>query len=470
MGRRSPIFERGGELVTGSLGEPHVSRQALALSASGEGILLRRLPASSRCRVAGRELDGEIVLTEAQLHRGVPLLLGHAVVLLLRYMQWSKSGAEPPALDHGMRGSSHYMANLREHIEQVAASDLDVLIRGETGTGKELVAAAIHRASARASGPMVSVNMTAIPQGLAAASLFGSARGAFTGAHKASDGYFTQAEGGSLFLDEIGDTPPELQPQLLRALQEREIQLVGGPVRRADVRIISATDVDIEAEGCGFRAALKHRLGGCEIRLAPLREHPEDIGELSMHYLLNYCEETGTDLELPTQQSAGLELAAWADLFYRFLCYRWPGNVRQLGNFVGQVVVASNRGLKVPDSVDRALRESVPSGPRAMADLNYISERRPIHQVTEDELDRVLEDSGFEVARTARRLGVSRQAVYRRIEASPRHRLAEQVPLVELQGTMAANGGDVAATALALRVSASGLRARLRAAASVNQG
>ena len=470
LGRRSPAFERGGELVTGSLDEPHVSRQALGLSAHGEGVLLRRLPASSRCRVAGRELDGEIALTEAQLQLGVPLLLGHAVVLLLRFTQLGKTDKTRPVRDHGMIGSSRYMANLREHIEQVAASDLDVLIRGETGTGKELVAAAIHRASLRASGPMVSVNMTAIPQGLAAASLFGSARGAFTGAHKASDGYFTQAEGGSLFLDEIGDTPPDLQPQLLRALQQREIQLVGGPVRRADVRIISATDADIEAEGCGFRVALKHRLGGCEIHLAPLREHPEDIGELTMHYLCTYREESGIDLKLPSRRSGGRELAAWGDLFYRFLCYRWPGNVRELGNFVGQVVVASTHGLTVPVSVDSALREAATYGRRELADPNSVSERRRIHQIAEEELDRALEDSAFEVARTARRLGVSRQAVYRRIEASPRHRLAEQVPLPELQRTMAANRGDVAATARVLRVSASGLRARLRAAASVKQG
>ena len=470
LGRRSPAFQRGGELVTGSLDEPHVSRQALALATDGEGVLLRRLPASSRCRVAGRELEGEIALTEAQLHQGVPLLLGHAVVLLLRFTQQGRPDTAPPVRDHGMCGSSRYMAHLREHIEQVAASDLDVLIRGETGTGKELVAAAIHRASARASGPMVSVNMTAIPQGLAAASLFGSARGAFTGAHKASEGYFTQAEGGSLFLDEIGDTPPELQPQLLRALQQREIQLVGGPVRRADVRIISATDADIEAEGCGFRAALKHRLGGCEICLAPLRDHPEDIGELTLHFLRRYREETGAGLELPTQRSGGRELAAWGDLFYRFLCYRWPGNVRQLGNFVGQVVVASTRGLAVPDSVDSALRKTAAYGHRPAADLQGIGERRRIHQIDDEELDRVLEASAFEVARTARRLGVSRQAVYRRIEASPRHRLAEQVPLAELQRTMAARRGDVVATARDLRVSVSGLRARLRAATSVIQG
>ncbi|MCB1853283.1 MAG: sigma-54-dependent Fis family transcriptional regulator [Halieaceae bacterium] len=468
LGRRSPDFGRDGQTEPGPLEELHVSRQALALSAEGDGLLLRRLPASSRCRVAGRELEGEVYLTGEQLQRGVPLLMGHAVVLLLRYGQCGEAPSRP-SRTHGMRGSSRYMSNLLEHIEQVAGSDMDVLIRGETGTGKELVATAIHRASRRADGPLVSVNMTAIPQGLAAASLFGAARGAFTGAHKATDGYFTQAEGGSLFLDEIGDTPQELQPQLLRALQQREIQLVGGPVRRADVRIISATDTDIDAEGCGFRAALKHRLGGCEIRLAPLREHPEDIGELMLHYLAACREEAGVALELPSPRCGGRRLAAWSELFYLFLCYHWPGNIRQLANFVGQIMVASGDALVVPESVGSALRRAFTHPRMAKSDQPAGSPGRRMQQVGEEEFAAALRDSAFEVARTARQLGVSRQAVYRRIEASTRHRLAEQVPLAELQHTLATNSGDLEAAALALRVSASGLRARLRAAGAASR-
>lgn len=461
LGRRSPAFVGSQESAALPLVEPHVSRRALSLSSSGNGLAVRRLPASSRCRIAGAELDECIELSQEQLQQGVPLLLGHSVVLLMRLVRSGQAAGASLSGDFGMRGGSTYMAGLREQITQVARSSLDVLIRGETGTGKELVAAAIHRNSDRASGPLISVNMTAIPAGLGAATLFGSARGAFTGAHKASDGYFLQAEGGTLFLDEIGDTPAELQPQLLRALQQREIQLVGGPIRRANVRVISATDADLEADGCGFRAALRHRLGGCEVRLAPLREHPEDIGELLLHFLVSHNRESGLALELPDAKSSGREVAVWAELFHKFLMYHWPGNVRELANFAGQVVVASNKGLALPDSVERALL-GPPQAPVAARPA-----RRKIRDIGEAEFANALQDSAYEVAQTARQLGVSRQAVYRRLEASLRYRLAEQVPQAELQQALARHNGDITAAALELEVSSSSLRNRLRAARRV---
>lgn len=458
LGRRSPAFvgDEGG--VPLPLVEPHVSRRALSFTGSGKGLVVRRLPAASRCRIAGAELDECIELSQEQLQQGVPLLLGHSVVLLMRMVRSGQAAGASLSGDFGMRGSSTYMTGLREQIAQVAGSGLDVLIRGETGTGKELVAAAIHRNSERASGPMVSVNMTAIPAGLGAATLFGSARGAFTGAHKASDGYFLQAEGGTLFLDEIGDTPAELQPQLLRALQQREIQLVGGPIRRANVRVISATDADLDGDGCGFRAALRHRLGGCEVCLAPLREHPEDIGELLLHFLVSHKREA---LALPDATSSGREVAVWAEVFHKFLIYHWPGNVRELANFAGQVVVASNKGLALPDSVERALQ-----GPRQAASAAQPA-RRKSRDIGEAEFASALQGSAYEVAQTARRLGVSRQAVYRRLEASLRYRLAEQVPSAELQQALVRHGGDITATAMELEVSSSSLRNRLRAARRV---
>ncbi len=130
---------------------------------------------------------------------------------------------------------------------------------------------------------------------------------------------------------------------MLRALQQREIQAVGGAIRRVDVRVISATDAVLEGESCDFKAALRHRLGACEIVLPPLREHPEDIGELLLYFLRRSAAEIGRTALLPHAQSPATDIAAWAVLFFSFLCYRWPGNVRELANFAQQVVLASEQ-------------------------------------------------------------------------------------------------------------------------------
>ena len=461
LGRCSPVFSRDGGATGAPLGEPHISRQALSFRRRGEGVLVRRFPESSRCRIGGDELRQSLVLPQAQLCKGVRFLLGHSVVLLLRLAPEQPISEANPALRE-LLGSSAYMAGLRRQLIRLANSGLDVLIRGETGTGKELVAAAIHGASLRADRAMLSINMAAIPTGLAAATLFGSARGAFTGATRASEGYFSQAQGGTLFLDEIGDTPAEVQPQLLRALQQREVQAVGGSIQKVDVRIISATDSALEAESCDFKAALRHRLGGGEIHLLPLREHPEDIGELLLHFLTTRAAQLDCAELLPAADAPAGELAAWALFFHEFLGYHWPGNVRELANFAGQVLVASEDSLTLPDIVSKAFAHTdtvAPAVVRAAAD----APRRSIRDIDDQEFDGILRESCYEVANVARQLGVSRQAVYRRMGESSRHRLAAQVPASELERALALRAGDARAAALDLKVSASGLRTRLRA-------
>jgi two-component system nitrogen regulation response regulator GlnG len=461
FGRCHPVFGRRPDQAGTSLVEGHVSRRAFELIHRGDTVTLRRLPASSRCRVGGQELTGVVELDRTRLERGVPILLGHSVVLLLRLVTRSSPVAALPLPGSGLLGGSAYMAGLHDQIAQFAGIDLDVLIRGETGTGKELVATAIHRASGRAQGSLVSVNMAAIPPGLAAATLFGSARGAFTGASKASEGYFLQAQAGTLFLDEIGDTPPEIQPQLLRALQQREIQAVGGAIRRVDVRVVSATDAVLEGEACDFKAALRHRLGACEIHLLPLREHPEDIGELLMHFLATASSEAGFARLLPSEHTAAPEIAHWAELFHSFLCHTWPGNVRELANYAAQLVLASGRGLTLPGSVHRALQAERSVTQDAMQDAPGAVLRK-IKDVDQAEFDNAWQVSAYEVANTARHLGVSRQAVYRRVEKTPGYRLAGEVPQDELERELVLHGGDSNATAMALKVSLSGLRERLR--------
>ena len=457
LGRLSPDFGA----VSGSGGplqDRHVSREAVRLSWQRGRLQVRRIEGSSRCRVGGRELEGEVFLERPALRDGVPLLLGHGVVLLLRLSAPPPSAVPDQPGNLLLKGRSAYMCSLREQIARVGETDVDVLVRGETGTGKELVATAIHRASRRSAAPLVCVNMSAIPPGLAPAALFGSLKGSFTGAERSGQGYFRQAEGGSLFLDEIGDTPPEIQPQLLRALQQREIQPVGAPVRRVDVRVISATDAALEGPGCDFKAALRHRLGACEIVLLPLREHPEDIGELLWHFLSAAAASSDGVPTLPGEGSSELEIAAWAEVFHHFLCYRWPGNVRQLANFAQQVVLARGHLPALPDSVTSAFEEPAGAAPQAEAS----GSARRMQEIGDREFDEAMQACRYEAAPVARALGVSRPAVYRRIEDTPGLRLAAQVPEEELQQALSEHDGDLQATAMALRVSASSLRARLR--------
>lgn len=458
LGRRSPAFGGQNDQSPVPLDDPYISRRALQFIVRDKRLTIVRFDASSRCRVGQVELYDSVDIEWEQLREGVPLMMGHSIVLLLRLRRGGVSPVAGPGHDTLLRGSSPCMADIRAQIGRAAESDLDVLIRGETGTGKELVATAIHRASHRSGAPMVSVNMAAVPRELAAAAMFGSARGAFTGADRAVPGYFEQAAGGSLFLDEIGDTPAEVQPQLLRALQQREIQAVGGPVRKVDVRVISATDAALEGENCHFRAALRHRLGACEILLPPLREHPEDIGELLLYFLQKSAAEAGRTELLPHGQSPAPDIAAWAVLFFTFLGYCWPGNVRELANFAQQVVLASGQVPIINDSLQAAFKAARYNEPS----LSRPPTRSRLQDIDDDTFDQVMVSNGFEVMRVAGQLGVSRAAVYRRIEGSSRYRLASAISSDELRSALHEHGGDSAAVAHHLRVPLNSLRSRMR--------
>ena len=195
-----------------------------------------------------------------------------------------------------MVGESAALRQVRAHVERIADLPVPVLVRGETGTGKELVARAVHLRSPRRDGPFVSVNLGAIPRDLAAAELFGAVRGAYTGAAQDRPGFFRAARGGTLFLDEVGEAPPEVQAMLLRVLESGEMYPVGGQAPVAtDVRLIAATDADLEERirDGRFKAPLLHRLAGYEIRLPPLRERREDIGPLFVHFAREELERIG---------------------------------------------------------------------------------------------------------------------------------------------------------------------------------
>lgn len=456
IGRLRPLFGRaGGEPDERSLEDPHVSRVALEVGRQGGHLLLRRGATGARVQVDGRQLSDSLELDDDRLRRGVSLLLGHSVVLLLRLGMRAEGRAGAGAA--ALLGSSAYTCALQQQVLDAAGSGADVLILGETGTGKELVAGAIHRASAVSAGPLVSVNMSAIPAPLAPAELFGATRGAFTGADRARTGYFRQARGGTLFLDEIGATDPEVQPQLLRALQQREVQVVGGAIEGVDLRVVSATDARLDDDEGGFSAALRHRLGALEIRLLPLREHLEDVGELLWHFLAEELRALGRDGLFPGPDSHPREIATWADLFHRCLRYNWPGNVRELANRARQIALASEQRLTLPEQLYRALQrrdeavdpeQPAPGGQRTMRDIGR------------DEFLAAWREAGFEVTAAARLLGVSRQAVYRRVRACGL-RLASELSAREIQQGLEQTGNDLAALARRFEVSLVGLRTRV---------
>ena len=272
-------------------------------------------------------------------------------------------------------GDSDPMKYLRFRINQVAPSSTNVLIQGETGTGKELVAEAIHKLGVRKEKALVKVNCAALPQGLAESELFGHEKGAFTGAQALRRGRFELADGGTLFLDEIGELPLDLQAKLLRVLQSGDFQRVGGDrTLHVDVRIIAATNRDLAKEVAAgrFREDLWYRLNVFPITVPPLRQRKDDIPGLTQAFVVRLCEKAGRKvLEIPRAAIQAL------------VAFSWPGNVRELQNVLEQAVLVSDGdALRLPD----ALRGSAPAanndGPGALPSLLDL-ERNHIVRVLE---------------------------------------------------------------------------------------
>jgi DNA-binding NtrC family response regulator len=464
LARNMPLFGDEGSnsnsRISAPLGDLYISRSALLLNCTGNSVVVKREPSACRCQINGSELAEKITLDKTSLEGGVVIFLAHRVVLVLRQTDCDDVKGDTPKIHSSLRGSSRYISGLKRQIQSAAQSNVDVLIRGETGTGKELVAAAIHANSKRSKVDLVTVNMSAIPVALAPAALFGSAKGAFTGAESAGVGYFEQAHNGTLFLDEVGDTPAEIQAQLLRVLQEREIQPVGGRIRSVDVRVVAATDAAID-EGSDFKAALLHRLGGFEISLQPLRQRQEDIGELLGFFLGDYLGEAGAMDVLPLPDSDRHHVANWANLFHTFVLFDWPGNVRQLANYARQISLASVQGLVFPE----VLRDRMLVGNTVTVAAN--EKMRKSADVTEQEFLDAMAVSLYEPKGAANLLRISRTAVYRRIDESPILRLAGHISQDEILATLDSCGGDLKSAALILQVSSSGLRFRLCAAGNV---
>ncbi len=248
-------------------------------------------------------------------------------------------------------GNSSALEAVLEQVERVAPTDSTVIIQGETGTGKELIAHAIHNLSSRCGRPFVRLNCAAIPLDLLESELFGHEKGAFTGAIAQKIGRFELADKGTLFLDEIGDIPPALQPKLLRVLQEQEFERLGSTrTHQVNVRLVAATNRDLEemVNRGQFRSDLYYRLNVFPVQLPPLRERPEDIPALVTHFVERYGHRMGREIEsIPPETMSALS------------SYPWPGNIRELQNLIERAVILSNHGV-LPNPLP-------PAGTRAIA-------------------------------------------------------------------------------------------------------
>ena len=294
-------------------------------------------------------------------------------------------------------GRSKAMQGVFDRLRAVADTDATVLLLGESGTGRELAARAIHHGSARGAGPFVPVNCAAIPETLLESELFGHEKGAFTGADRRRRGLFAEASGGTLFLDEVGDIPPVLQAKLLRALQDKLVRPVGGSEEiRLDFRLIGATHRDLLAlvgEG-KFREDLYYRLAVIPVRLPSLRERPDDILLLAAHFLARAADALGKPLE-----GFDEDATAW------LLGHRWPGNVRELENVVERAATLA-RGPRVTraDLGTEFVPETALGG----------SLRPTLAELEERYIRRVLEETGGDRVAAAKILGVSVRTLQRR--------------------------------------------------------
>jgi DNA-binding NtrC family response regulator len=371
------------------LGDSEVSRRHLELRVEPFGVVVRDLESTNGSFHHGARF------TEVMVGAGAVIAIG---TTRLAFVRDAPPGPFPPStVDHfgRMLGRSRPMRELFALLDRVSSNRASILIEAETGSGKELCAEAIHAASGRA-GPFAICDLGGLPRSLIESELFGHVRGAFTGATGDRVGAFESAHGGTLFLDEVGELEPELQPRLLRMLEENTVRRVGASAYRAvDVRVIAATNRDLvrEVEAGSFRSDLFHRLAVLRVRIPPLRERKEDIAFLAEHLL----RDSGRVLS-----SAALTLLEDHD---------WPGNVRELRNVIERGLALTQPGDAIQPS---HLGLDAPRTPEAIAPYHE-AKQRLIDSWERAYVERVLAEANGNVSAASRRVGLGRAYLYRLI-------------------------------------------------------
>jgi two-component system nitrogen regulation response regulator GlnG len=468
-----------------------VSRLPITITATSDGRIHFDWVAEVDCDlfVDGARVPTR-VLPASALESGILLRLGSYVLLRLSVFETDTSsagaqdtndsknaehpsnGGTAPSLT-GLVGHTPAMRALRSEISRLANLDVPVLLRGETGAGKELVASALHGSSSRRDGPYLRVNSAAIPPLLAAGELFGYSRGAFTGAVGDRAGYFVEADGGTLFLDEIGALSPEVQSVLLRTIETGEIQPLGSGLRSVSVRLLAATETDLDAkiERGSFSRALMQRFG-YELWVPPLREHLADLPLLLAHFLCEELRALGESARLGGPEAEQNPYLT-SDFVLQMFRYAWPGNVRELRSVVRRFAI-HNHGRERTE-IEPRLRtllqrtaaridtepplssSSLPPPP----DSEPPALRREAFQLKDQDVLDALRRCAFEIDRTARELGVSRSWLHARMNTLSGVRKAKDLGAAEIRSALEQNEGVIERAARQLEVSAKGLQLQI---------
>ncbi len=466
LSRTTPLFFPPNALLHGegsSLNDPYLSRTPIYVKRIDEQQLRVTCQQKHDVRIQGHRVT-EQNYPLAEIQRGLVMECGGRVALLLHSHVPSTINEAPIPDCHGIIGCSAAINGIRRLIDKLAPLDVGVLIRGESGTGKELVAQALHAASARAGRPFIRVNMAAIPESLAASTLFGARKGAFTGSDREHKGVFREAHQGTLFLDEIGDIPDSVQTTLLRALENGEIQPVGGAgPQTVDVRVVAATDAALEEKIASgrFRNPLLQRLAACEIQIPSLRERRQDIAPLTHALLTSAFESTGQGVKL-TENLADSQ--RWSRIFATFCLHHWPGNVRQLAHVAKQIAIHSRgeTGVVLPPEIEKIVAagdasrtDNIPhaDAPRAI--------KRP-KDIADGELEQVLRKNHWDVKAAADMLNISRASLYGLVDRHPTLRRARDIPNEEFIAAFHSFRGELDAIVAHLKLSKQAVRRRLR--------
>ena len=399
--RKVPLTDAGRHLTSETGGELVEPLEREPSAGHGEGSPARLF--YRQRRPVHDEQDSVIgdLYVYRDLSREVEIEQMQAEMLSLR------AARDTPASFAGIVGTSAAMQRVFALVERAMDADVTVLIRGESGTGKELVAKALHANGARRTGPFLAVNCAAVPEGLIESELFGHEKGSFTGATRTTAGCFERAHGGTLLLDEIADMRPELQAKLLRVLQERELQRVGGtdtiPV---DVQVIAATNRDLEAamRSGAFREDLYYRLATFPITLPPLRERREDVPQLVEHCLKQHAERTGEPVKSIGPRALRLLMA-----------YDWPGNVRELTGVIERAALMEPGGTIHAAGLPSRLRSEQADG-GAAARRARPAQVLPLAEVERQAVVRALEAADRNVTRAAHALGINRATLHRKLK------------------------------------------------------
>jgi len=389
-----------------TLKDKAVSGTHFEIVATEKGVLLRDLESTNGT------FAGDLRLREVWVKPGTVIRVGQSQMRFEPIKGMVEIDLSSDERFHDLLGKSVRMREIFATLEKVAPTDLTVLVRGETGTGKELVARALHTASRRSSGPLVVQDCSAIPKDLIESTLFGHEKGAFTGASDRHRGSFEQADGGTIFLDEIGELDVGLQPKLLRVLENREIKRVGGdrtiPV---NVRVVAATNRDIRqmVNDGTFREDLYYRLSVVGLELPSLRERPEDITLLVQNFIDDFCAR-----RFPGEERT---FTVTKDAMSRLMAYPWPGNVRELKNTIERAAsLADGTELGVRDMMPTSQKTPPASIPGGASAEQFVEDGTPFKEAKQRVVDAfeasylkaLLDKHGGNVTRSAQSAGLTR--------------------------------------------------------------